>query len=140
MDNGVNIEHKGRVVRTGEDRVFVSVVANSACGTCRARKACGMGEEAEKIIEVETRCAADYAEGEEVVVAVRRHTGMKAVLLAYVLPVAVLLGVLVGAKAAGAGDGAAAGLSFAGMAAYIAVLFLLRRRIAENIKFTIHKI
>lgn len=140
MNNGANIEHTGRVVRIADGKVFVSVVSGGACGSCRARKACGMGEEAEKIVEVESSCAADYAEGDEVVVSVKRHTGMKAVLLAYALPVVLLMLLLTAAKAAGAGDGVAAAVSLCGVAAYYAVLFLVRGRIADGIKFTIHKI
>ena len=135
-----NIEHTGRVVRTEEGKIFVVITAGSACGSCRARKACGMGEQSEKIIEVESASWSEYAEGEEVIVAVRKHVGMRAVLLAYALPVVIMLALLVAAKVCGTSDGVAAGVCVAGAAVYYALLFVLRRRVAEGIKFTIHKI
>ena len=111
-----NIEHTGRVERIEGNTVFVAITSNSACGTCRARKACGVSESAEKIIEVETATAADFEVGEEVTVAVRKRAGLRAVVFAYTIPLAVLIAVLAAAKAAGAEDGAAALMSIAGVA------------------------
>ena len=135
-----NIEHSGRVQRVEKGRVIVAIISNSACGTCRARQACGVSESAEKIIEVETPAAADYAVGEEVVVAVRRQAGLRAVFFAYVVPLVVLIGLLAGLKAAGAEDGVAALASIGGVGVYYLMLWLLREKMAERIRFTIRKI
>ena len=135
-----NIEHSGRVQRIEGRTVFVAITSNSACGSCRARKACGVSESAEKIIEVETASAGSYEVGEEVIVAVRKRAGLRAVLFAYVIPLAVLTVLLAGVKAAGAEDGAAAAASLAGVALYYLLLWLLRARMAEKIKFAIRKI
>lgn len=140
MEVNDNIEHSGRVQRIDGERVFVTITSNSACAGCRARNACGAGESAEKIIEVETASASDYAVGEEVVVAVRRKAGLRAVVFAYVIPLMVLIVLLAAVKAAGAGDGAAAGVSVAGVGVYYIVLWLLRDRMADRIRFTIRKI
>ena len=136
----MNIDHAGRVERVEGDKVFVVIVSNSACGTCQARKACGLSETSEKIVEVATADAARYAAGDEVVVSVRKHMGLRAVLLAYVMPLLVLLCVLAAIEAAGAGDGAAALGALAGVGVYYALLRLLSGRIAQQIRFTIHKI
>lgn len=135
-----NIEHSGRVQRIEGRTVFVAITSNSACGSCRARKACGVSESAEKIIEIETASAGSYEVGEEVIVAVRKRAGLRAVLFAYVIPLAVLTVLLAGVKAAGAEDGAAAAASLAGVALYYLLLWLLRTRMAEKIKFAIRKI
>ena len=134
-----NIEHAGRVERIEGDTVYVAITSNSACGTCRARKACGVSESTEKIIEVETADAADYAVGDDVTVAVRRKAGMRAVVFAYVVPLVVLIVVLAGVKASGGSDGAAAAGAMAGVAVYYGCLWLLRERMAEQIRFTIRK-
>ena len=139
MNADVNIEHAGRVERIEGRSIFVAIVSNSACGTCEARKACGLSESVEKIIEVETSDAANYAVGDEVSVSVRRRAGLRAVAIAYAVPLAVLIVLLAAMKAAGAGDGAAAGVSIVGVALYYILLRLLRNRIADRIKFTIHK-
>ena len=139
MEINDNIEHTGRVERIEGNTVFVAITSNSACGTCRARKACGVSESAEKIIEVETAAAADFEVGEEVTVAVRKRAGLRAVVFAYTIPLAVLIAVLAAAKAAGAEDGAAALMSIAGVAVYYLLLWIFRARMAENIKFAIRK-
>lgn len=139
MEINDNIEHTGRVERIEGNTVFVAITSNSACGTCRARKACGVSESAEKIIEVETAAAADFEVGEEVTVAVRKRAGLRAVVFAYTIPLAVLIAVLAAAKAAGAEDGAAALMSIAGVAVYYLLLWIFRARMAEKIKFAIRK-
>ena len=136
----MNIEHTGRVERVEGRSVFVVITSNSACGACEARKACGLSESTEKLIEVDTSSAADYAAGDEVVVSVRRRAGLKAVAIAYTLPLAVLIALLAAMKAAGAGDGAAAAVSVGGVVLYFMLLRLFSRRIANRIKFTIHKV
>lgn len=85
------IEHSGVVERTAPDAVYVRITSRSACGACRARQACGLAETQEKIVAVKTADAPHYAAGEQVVVGVRRSAGMRAVALAYVGALAVLL-------------------------------------------------
>ena len=65
--------------------------------------------------------------------------GIKSVVLAYVVPLIVLCAVLLGAVAAGVGQGLAALLSLVGVACYYAVLYLLRGRMENTIKFIITK-
>ncbi len=135
-----HIEHQGRVESIDANLVRVKIVSNSACGSCSARKACGMSESAEKIVEVESRSAADYAVGEEVVVAVRRKVGLWAVAVAYIAPLVVLLAVLVGASALGLDEGRAALGAIGGVAAYYLLLWAFGGRISEKVNFTIHKL
>ena len=140
MEINENIEHAGCVQRIECNRVYVAITSNSACGTCSARKACGMSESAEKIVEVETADAAEYAVGDEVIVSVRRRAGLRAVAFAYAIPLVVLIVVLAGVKAAGASDGAAAAGALIAVALYYLLLWAFRARMAEKIKFAIRKI
>lgn len=103
------IEHCGVVERTERDTVYVRITSRSACGTCKARQACGLAEAQDKIVAVVTPEAGQYAAGREVMVGVRRSAGVRAVVLAYVGALAVLLAVLVGTIAvAGWSEGAGA--------------------------------
>jgi len=133
------IEHSGIVQAVADGCVRVRITARGACGTCRAREACGMGESAEKIVEVYTARSGEYAAGDSVVVGVARRMGVTAVLLAYALPFALLLAVLAGLTAAGAGEGAAALGALGAVALYYGGLCLLRGRIDRKIHFTINK-
>ena len=116
------IEHSGVVERTERDTVYVRITSHSACGTCKAREACGL------------------AVGEQVIVGVRRSAGAVAVILAYVGALAVLLAVLVAAVAVlgwSEGRGALAALGAVGV--YYCVLWLFRHKIEHTIHFSITK-
>ena len=134
------IEHSGAVERTEAGKVFVRIVSHSACGSCSARQACGLAEAQEKIVEVATPDAAQFAPGEAVTVGVRRRIGMLSVALAYGGALVVLLAVLlttVGLVGWSEGRGALASLG--AVALYYMVLWLFRRRIEHTIQFTITK-
>lgn len=134
------IEHSGVVERIEGDAVQVRITSHSACGSCKARAACGLAETQEKIVEVHTPEAGSYHPGEEVSVGVRRRAGAVAVVYAYVGALAVLLVVLmVSSLALGWSDGASALAALAGVALYYGVLGLFRRRIEHTIHFTITK-
>ncbi|MDE5730661.1 MAG: SoxR reducing system RseC family protein [Alistipes sp.] len=133
------IEHSGVVTRVDAGRVFVEVTAQGACGSCRAREACGQGEAKRKIVEVNTPRAAGYRVGEQVTVGVSRRIGAVAVAVAYLLPLAVLVAVLAVCTAAGAGEGATLCAALGAVAGYYGVLWPLRRRIESKVHFTISK-
>lgn len=133
------IEHSGVVERTERDTVYVRITSRSACGTCKAREACGLAEAQDKIVVVTTPEAGQYAAGGAVMVGVRRSAGIRAVVLAYVGALVVLLAVLVGAILAGLSEGLSALAAIAGVGVYYFVLWLFRRKIEHTIQFTITK-
>ena len=135
MASGI-IEHEGIVSRVEGDRVYVKITSQSACGTCKAREACGLAEAQEKIVEVTTPGAQQhYTAGESVTVGVRRSAGAVAVILAYVGALAVLLAVLAAAVAAlGWSEGRSAAVGV-----YYCVLWLFRHKIEHTIHFSITK-
>ena len=135
------IEHSGVVERTEGDTVYVRITSRSACGSCKARQACGLAEAQDKIVTVATPGAAEYAAGDAVTVGVRRSAGIRAVVLAYVGALAVLMAVLVAAFAGmGWSEGAGALAAIAGVGVYYFVLWLFRTKIEHTIQFTITKI
>ena len=135
------IEHSGVVERTERDTIYVRITSHSACGSCKAREACGLAEAQDKIVVVKSPDAAHYAAGEKVMVGVRRSAGAVAVILAYVGALAVLMAVLVAAIAGmGWSEGAGALAAIAGVGVYYFVLWLFRTKIEHTIQFTITKI
>lgn len=135
------IEHSGVVERTDAQTVYVKITSQSACAGCHARQACGMSECEEKIISVRTADAARYAAGDSVSVGVRRGIGMRAVAVAYLGALLVLLVVLFAANLLlGWSEGMSALAAVAGVALYYAALWLFRRKIEHTIHFTITKI
>lgn len=134
------IEHSGVVVSSQAGEVCVRITSHSACGSCKAREACGLSETQEKIVEISTPEAFSYAPGDSVLVGIRRGVGARAVLLAYVGALAVLLAVLFGAVGLlGWSEGWAVVASLGGVAAYYVVLWLCRRKIEKSIQFILTK-
>lgn len=135
------IEHSGIVDRVEGDTVHVRITSHSACGSCRAREACGLAETQEKIVAVRCAAAGEYAAGEAVTVGVRRGVGLRAVALAYGGALVVLLAVLIVALSVLKwSEGMSALAALAGVGVYYVALWLLRRRIEHTIQFTITKI
>ena len=119
------IEHSGVVKRVDAERVCVEITAHGACGSCKAREACGLGQTGQKIVEIRTPAAATY------------RPGAVAVLLAYVVPFVVLIGGVAVCYLLGAGDGAAVLAGLGSVVLYYGILWLLRRKIDNAIHFTI---
>ena len=133
------IEHSGVVDRVEGDTVRVKITSRSACGACSARQACGLAEAQDKIVAVATPEAGQYAAGREVMVGVRRSAGVRAVVLAYVGALVVLLAAFGAAKLLGGSDGQAVVAALGGVSLYYAVLWCFRSRIEHTIHFTITK-
>lgn len=132
--------HSGIVDRTDGRKVVVRITSRSACGSCAARQACGLAEATEKLVDVYTDSASDYAAGDTVEVGVKKSIGGKAVMLAYggaliVLIVALILSI----EVLGLGEGVAIVVTMAAVALYYAVLWLMREKIEHTIQFSITK-
>ena len=108
------IEHKGRVVLVEGDRIDVEMTVEGACATCKAAKACGMGESRDKVVSLLTASAGLYEVGDEVMVSIERKMGIKAATYAYIFPFFIMV--------------------------YYAVLACFRHRIERDIIFKLRKI
>lgn len=134
------IQHIGTVAEVGTNRVVVRITSRSACGSCAARAACGLAEAQEKLIEVRTADAARYAVGDEVMVGVKPYIGAKAVGLAYVGALVVLIVALVlSVGVFGVSEGVGVLITLAAVALYYGALWLVKDKIEHTIQFTINK-
>ncbi len=134
------IWHSGVVDRTEDRKVVVRITSRSACGSCAARQACGLAEATEKQVEVYTDEAAAYQAGDSVQVGVKKNVGGKAVILAYVGSLVVLITALVlSITLFGLSEGVAIVVTVAAVALYYVVLWLLRKKIEHTIQFSITK-
>ena len=134
------IKHSGEVVGICGDTVKVRLTVSSACSGCHAKAVCGVDESAEKIVEISGVEAAEYSVGEVVEVALQSNSmGAMAVVLTYVVPFFVLALVLVAASAMGLEEGIAALAALGSVVVYYLVLYGLRDRVKQTIKFIIIK-
>lgn len=133
------VSHRGKVVQVTPEFTTVEIISSSACSACHASGVCGMSEYTKKAVEVPTRAWENFAPGEEVNVVLKASMGHKAVWLAYVLPLLVLVAVLMGTLALGAGELAAGLGAIAGVAVYYLFLWLFRDRLRNEYVFTIER-
>ncbi|MBR4134498.1 MAG: SoxR reducing system RseC family protein [Bacteroidales bacterium] len=133
------VSHRGKVVQVTPESTTVEIISSSACSACHASGVCGMSEYTKKAVEVPTRAWENFTPGEEVNVVLKASMGHKAVWLAYVLPLLVLVAVLMGTLALGAGELTAGLGAIAGVALYYLFLWLFRDRLRNEYVFTIER-
>ena len=137
MSSSSEISHRGRIVSVTPEETVVQIVSESACAACHAKGLCSLGDATVKEVSLPTRGWDRYAVGDEVNVVLRASTGHKAVWLAYVVPLLVLVAALLGTLAAG-GSELLAGLAAIGaVGLYYGVIWLLRDRLRKDYIFNI---
>lgn len=85
------VEQKGIVIKKQEDKVIVKIEQKSTCSSCHARGACTSLDKKDKEIEIKTKDTQNYNIGDEVIITISAKLGMKAVLIAFVLPLILLV-------------------------------------------------
>lgn len=132
-----DVSHTGKIVKMTPQVTTVAILQHGACAQCHAAGLCGMGDVAEKAVEVPTDPYASYKVGDEVEVILKASMGMKAVYLAYLIPLVVLLAVILGLIGLGVGE-VPAGLSgMASVGVYYLLLWLFRGKLQNEYIFTI---
>ena len=133
------VAHKGIVTAVDPQFTTVTIVSESACASCHAAGLCGMSESVHKTVKVATPQAGACLPGDEVNVVLRTSMGHKAVWIAYVIPLAVLMGVILGLLSAGVSEPLSGLSGIAAAAAYYGLVWLFRERLQDQYIFTIRK-
>lgn len=139
MSSSSEISHKGRVVSVTPEVTTVEIVSESACGACHAKGLCSLGDSKVKMVEVPTSGWSGIRPGDEVEVVLKASMGHKAVLLAYMIPLVLLVAVLLAAVSAGVGELYAGLAAIAAVAVYYFGLWLMRGRLRNEYIFNIKK-
>ncbi len=137
MKKDNSISHLGRVIKMTPQTTTVVFLQHGACAECHAAGLCGMGDMAEKTVEVRSDPYASYKVGDQVQVLLKASMGMKAVWLAYFIPLLVLLGVILGLIGLGVAEVPAALAGLCALALYYLGLWLLRDKLQNEYIFTI---
>ena len=82
MKNTETISHEGIVTKITDDELEIKILAQSACAACHAKSACGMGEQAEKILTVPRPKGKEFTLNQKVNVKMAIGQGNKAAVLA----------------------------------------------------------
>ena len=138
MTNESNtISHEGIVTRITGDELEIKILAQSACAACHAKSACGMGEQSEKILTVPRPKDKDFALMQKVNVKMTIGQGNKAAVLAYLIPIILLLAVLFACLGLGLGEGLSALLGIVALIPYYIILYLRRDKLKKQFLYII---
>ncbi len=137
MKNEETISHEGIVTKITDDELEIKILAQSACAACHAKSACGMGEQAEKILTVPRPKGKDFTLNQKVNVRMAIGQGNKAAILAYLIPIILLLAVLFACLGLGINEGLAALISIIAIVPYYIVLYLKRDKLKQKFEYNV---
>ena len=133
------IRHEGLVLSIRENTAHVEIIQTSACSACKAKSMCMSAESQQK--EMDVVMLEPLQVGDRVEVEVRQRLAWKAVLLAYLMPFIVMLGVIVALDFITDWSEAVVGtLALCAIALYYIVLGFFKHRLQTQFTFTARKI
>ncbi len=135
MSKAETIRHEGIIESLGAEGCTVRILQASACSSCSARQLCRSSESKEKFVEVKGHYPTLHV-GDRVTLVGSVRQGLRASVLAYVVPLVIMLVVLfLVTHHYGEKLGALAALL--ALALYYGVLFLLKDKLAGQFSFRI---
>ena len=133
------IKHRGIVEKVEGAHVVVRIVQTSACAACSAKGLCNASESKEKQIDV-FEADASYRIGEEVVLCASTSMGMRAVFLAFGIPMLLLLFALFVSMRVTDGDALVSSLvALLAVVPYYLVIYFMKDKLNRTFSFTIEK-
>lgn len=132
------ISHEGIVESIQDGVIEVRINQASACNGCKVAAHCHASESKEKLIAVHAPDdMAKWQVGQAVTVTTQSSMAGRALLLAFGVPLLLMLLALTIALAAGSSEGVAALLALGVLLPYYLVLWFFRHRIGRDITFEI---
>lgn len=138
MVSSNEIVHKGIIDSIDKSIVKVSIMAISACASCKAKGMCGTSEMQEKIIEIHNN-KQTYSIGEHVEVILHQGLGFKALFLGYIMPFIVLFLTLIITLLVSKSEGLAGFLSIIILIPYYIILYRLKDKLKKTFSFKLRK-
>ena len=136
-----NIKHLGIVENINGSRLKVRIVQSSACSSCSVKGHCSASETKEKIIDVYNKNNVPCQVGERVMIVGTTSMGMKAVLLAFVLPfIVLLLALIISLKLTGGDEAVSALVSLGTLVPYYLIIYICRNRLSRSFMFILESI
>lgn len=133
------IRHEGVVTRVEGQMAHISIMQASACQACKAQSMCMSVDSKEK--EMDALMLEAMQPGDRVEVMVHERLAWRAVLLAYILPFAIMMAVmLILLHATSLSESVVGTVSLASIAFYYIVLGFFNKRLRRHFTFTARKL
>ena len=140
--NPSRIEHEGKIVAIDSQSIDVEIVNKSACAACHAKAVCGASDSQVRIINIPqtvTTAAAGYQVGDSVKLVLSATMGIKAVILAYGIPLVVLMAAILVFSAIGMEQLYTGLLSLAAVALYYIIFAIFKDKLDKEFVFSIEQ-
>ena len=133
------IRHTGVVLSVSGNSAHVAITQTSACSACKAKSMCMSAESRQK--EMDVVMLEPLQVGDKVEVQVRERLAWKAVLLAYIMPFIVMMGVIAVLDLVTEWSEAVVGtLSLCAIALYYIGLSVFKHRLQKEFSFSARKL
>ncbi len=138
MSSSEEIKHDGIVKSIEGNIAKVSIISKSACLSCQVKGACHVSDLSEKIIEVNL-FETNFTVGENVTIALKESSGIKALIIGYMLPFTIMIATLITISRF-TNNEILIGLGALGtLVPYYFSLFVLKDQIKKQFTFLLHK-
>lgn len=131
------IAHEGVITKITEEDIEVKIVSLSACAACHAKGACTMSDQAEKLLTIPRPEGQELHLFQKVNVVMTVGQGNRAAVLAYLVPIVLLLAVLFVCLGLGLNEGLSALIGIVALVPYYLVLYLRRDRLKKRFEYRI---
>ncbi|MBK3517068.1 SoxR reducing system RseC family protein [Carboxylicivirga marina] len=130
------IEHEGIVTELNPQHIKVRIVNESACASCHAKGSCTAADLQDKLIDI-YQSETGFQTGQKVMLMGKKSLAPKAVLLAYIYPILLILAALISTFFITGNELLAGGLALAILVPYYAGIYLLKDKLKRTFSFTI---
>jgi sigma-E factor negative regulatory protein RseC len=139
MGSGKAIEHRGIVEFFEGGKMKVGIEVGSACSGCHASGFCGESNSKDRVIEIEG-IEGDFSIGESVLVQMRMGLGLRATVIAYLVPFGVLLLTLVLMLYFTENEIVSGLVSLVLTAGYFFALIIFKNRLKQDFRFEVKRL
>jgi sigma-E factor negative regulatory protein RseC len=134
------IEHSGIIEHIDGKHIKVRIVQSSACSSCQAKAICSSSESKEKVVDIYVNSSENYAIGEQVNVCASETMGRNAVILAFVIPLIVMIiCITLSIRYLMINELISIAISLMFLALYYWILSISKKRISKKFSFWIEK-
>ncbi len=134
------IEHNGIIEHIDGKHIKVRIVQSSACSSCQAKAICSSSESKEKVVDIYVNSSENYAIGEQVNVCASETMGRNAVILAFVIPLIVMIiCITLSIRYLMINELISIAISLMFLALYYWILSISKNRISKKFSFWIEK-
>lgn len=130
-------KHTGILCDQTPDLYRVKITSYTACASCHAKGACSAADLQDKIIDVDKKNCRKLTIGESVDVVISQNSAIFAVVIAYTIPVLLIILIMVLSIITGIKESWAALLILGTLAVYFVILFIFKHKLKEKIKISV---